>query len=409
MRMPDGRSPQEKAPPLPGPLLRFAEEREKTRGQCEDAPVGGRQPPSLLPVSFNPVIVPANRDQPNYFKMNQPLDPSPILQTAFGFWHSKVLLTAVEMGLFTKLAGQHLTGAALGGELKLHPRAIADFFDALVAMKFLDRDGDGPEAKYFNTPEGALFLDEASPRYIGGILVMLNARLFKFWHDLPEALRTGKPQNETKHGQKGVFEELYSDQSRLEQFMGAMAGISRLNFETFADKFQFSKYKTLCDIGGATGLLSIECAKKHPHLKCVSFDLPPVEPIARKHIAAAGLADRITTAHGDFFKDPLPKADVITMGMILHDWNLEKKMHLIRAAYDALPPGGALVAIEALIDDARRENVQGLMMSLNMLIEFGDAFDYTGADFRQWCGEAGFKRFEVIHLAGPSSAAVAYK
>jgi len=95
--------------------------------------------------------------------------------------------------------------------------------------------------------------------------------------------------------------------------------------------------------------------------------------------------------------------------MILHDWNLEKKMHLIRSAYDALPPGGALVAIEALIDDARRENVQGLLMSLNMLIEFGDAFDYSGADFRRWCGEAGFTRFETIHLAGSSSAAVAYK
>jgi predicted O-methyltransferase YrrM len=341
--------------------------------------------------------------------MSKPLDPSPILQTAFGFFHSKVLLTAVEMGLFTKLAGRRLTGAALGAELKLHPRAIADFFDALVAMKFLGREGDGPDAKYFNTPEGALYLDEASPRYIGGILVMLNARLFKFWNDLPEALRTGKPQNETKHGQKGVFEELYADLPRLEQFMGAMTGISRLNFEALAEKFDFSKYQTLCDVGGATGLLSIECAKKHPHLKCVSFDLPPVEPIARKHIAAAGLADRISIAGGDFFKDRLPKADVITMGMVLHDWNLEKKMHLIRAAYNALPPGGALVAVEALIDDARRENVQGLMMSLNMLIEFGDAFDYTGADFRKWCTEAGFKRFEVIHLAGPSSAAVAYK
>jgi len=121
------------------------------------------------------------------------------------------------------------------------------------------------------------------------------------------------------------------------------------------------------------------------------------------------LEDRVGTASGDFFKDPLPKADVITMGMILHDWNLEKKMHIIRSAYDALTPGGALVAIEALIDDARRENVQGLLMSLNMLIEFGDAFDYSGADFRKWCGEVGFKHFEVIHLAGPSSAAVAYK
>jgi hypothetical protein len=336
-------------------------------------------------------------------------NPSAILQTAFSFWSSKVLLTAVEFGVFTKLAGHQLTGTELGVELKLHPRGLADFFDALVAMKFLNREGDGPQSKYFNTPEGALFLDEKSPRYVGGILIMLNARLFKFWHDLPEALRTGKPQNEIKHGQKGMFEELYEELPRLEQFMGAMTGLSRINFEAFADKFDFSSFTTLCDIGGATGLLCMEVAKRHPQLKCTSFDLPPVEPIAKRHIAAAGLSGRVGTASGDFFKDPLPKADLITMGMILHDWNLEKKMHLIRAAYEALPPGGALVAIEALIDDARRENVQGLLMSLNMLIEFGDAFDYTGADFGKWCGEVGFKRFEVLHLAGASSAAVAYK
>lgn len=344
--------------------------------------------------------------------MTQPteqLSPGAILQTAFSFWSSKVLLTAVEFGVFTSLSQRRLTGAELGAELGLHPRGIYDFLDALVAMRFLDRDGDGPEARYHNTPEGALYLDSLSPRYVGGILVMLNARLFKFWHDLPEALRTGRPQNEAKHGQKGVFEELYDELPRLEQFMGAMTGLSRVNFEAFAAKFDFSRYQTLCDVGGATGLLSIEAARRHPHLRCVSFDLPPVEPIARRHIAALGLEDRIGTASGDFFKDPLPSADVITMGMILHDWNLEKKMHLIRSAYHALPPGGALVAIEALIDDARRENVFGLLMSLNMLIEFGDAFDYSGADFRQWCAEVGFQRFEVIHLAGASSAAVAYK
>jgi len=188
-----------------------------------------------------------------------------------------------------------------------------------------------------------------------------------------------------------------------------MTGLSRINFETLAAKYDFSKLKTLCDVGGATGLLCIEVASKHPHLKCISFDLPPVEPIARKSIAAAGLSERIGTANGDFFKDPLPKADVITMGMILHDWNLELKMHLVRAAYEALPPGGALIVVEALIDDARRENVFGLLMSLNMLIEFGDAFDFSGADFRNWCSEAGFRKFEVLHLAGAHSAAIAYK
>ena len=341
--------------------------------------------------------------------MNQPPAPDAILQTAFGFWNSKVLLSAVELGLFTALARRRLTGAELGKELGLHPRGIADFLDALVAMKFLEREGDGGDAKYFNTAAGELYLDCNSPRYIGGILEMLNVRLFKFWHDLPEALRTGQPQNETKEGGKGIFEALYADPAKLENFLGGMTGLSRINFEALGDKFDFSPYKTLCDVGGATGLLCIEVAKKHPRLQCVSFDLPPVEPVARKHIAAAGLSGRIEIASGDFFTDPLPRADVITMGMILHDWNLERKMQLIRAVYDALPEGGAFIAVEALIDDARRENVFGLLMSLNMLIEFGEAFDYSGADFEKWCREVGFKRFEVIHLAGPSSAAIAYK
>ena len=295
----------------------------------------------------------------------------------------------------------------LSKELGLHPRGIADFLDALVATKFLE--GDGADAKYFNIAAAELYLVRESPRYIGGILEMLNARLFKFRHDLPIALRTGQPQNETKECGKGIFEALYADPAKLENFLGGMTGISRMNFEALGDKFDFSPYTTLCDVGGATGLLCIEVAKKHPHLQCVSFDLPPVEPVARKHIAAAGLSDRIEIASGNFFTDPLPKADVITMGMILHDWNLERKMQLIRAAYDALPERGVFIAVEALIDDARRENVFGLLMSLNMLIEFGEAFDYSGADFERWCREVGFKRFEVIHLAGPSSAAIAYK
>ena len=341
--------------------------------------------------------------------MSITLDPSPILQTGFGFWSSKVLLSAVELEVFTVLKDRKLTGTELANEIRMHPRGISDFFDALVAMKFLEREGDGTAALYSNTELTALYLDRESPRYIGGILEMLNARLFRFWNDLPEALRTGKPQNETKHGDKGMFEELYAEPARLENFLGGMTGLSRLNFEAFAEKFDFTPFKTLCDIGGATGLLCLEVAKRHPHLRCVSFDLSVVEPIATKSIAAAGLRDRVSTASGDFFADSLPKADVITMGMILHDWNLERKKHLIHAAYEALPPGGAFVAIEALIDDARRENLFGLLMSLNMLIEFGDAFDYSGADFQTWCREAGFQRFEVIPLFGASSAAIAYK
>ena len=341
--------------------------------------------------------------------MNGSLDASRILTTGFGFWSSKVLLTAVQLEVFTVLGSDRLTGQELGQRLGLHPRGIWDFFDTLVALKFLDREGNGPQGLYKNTSESKEYLDKKSPNYIGGILEMCNERLYKFWDDLGPALKTGKPQNEVKHSQKPIFETLYEELPRLEQFMGAMSGISRGNFAALAEKFDFSKYKTLCDVGGATGLLSTLVAKRHPHMQCTSYDLPQVEPIAKSAIAREGLSDRIKTASGDFFKDSFPQADVITMGMILHDWNLENKKHLIKLAFDALPKGGAFIAVENIIDDERRENAFGLMMSLNMLIEFGDAFDYSGADFRKWCGEVGFKRFEVLHLAGPSSAAIAYK
>lgn len=337
------------------------------------------------------------------------LSPSHILQLGMGFFGSKTLLSAVELGLFTELAKRPMTGAEIAQSLALNSRAVPDFPDALVALGLLQRAGDSPDARYSNTPESAKFLDSQSPAYVGGILEMANARLYRFWADLTEALRTGKPQNETKHSEAPMFAKLYEEPERLEQFMNAMSGISAGNFTTFAQKFDFTGYRTLCDVGGATGQLSCMVAAAHPHMRCTSFDLPNVVPIAARRIKQAGLADRVTAVAGDFFADPLPRANVITMGMILHDWNLEKKKALIRKAYDALPEGGAFVVIEALIDNERRQNAFGLLMSLNMLIEFGDAFDYTAADFEGWCREAGFRRFDVIPLTGPSSAAVAYK
>ncbi|MEA2545740.1 MAG: hypothetical protein QOI09_1013, partial [Chloroflexota bacterium] len=300
-------------------------------------------------------------------------------------------------------------GEEIAERIGLHERAIYDFLDTLVALKLLERDGDGRKGRYRNTADTAVFLDKDSPAYIGGILEMSNARLYRFWGDLTEALQTGQPQNEIKHTGKPMFEELYSDPARLEQFMQAMKGVSAGNFHALAEKLDFSKYETVCDVGGATGQLCTILATRHPHLRCTSYDLPVVVPIAEKAISAAGLDDRVTAASGDFFADPLPRADVITMGLILHDWNLDRKMHLIRAAYDALPEGGAFIVIENLIDDARRENAFGLMMSLNMLIEFGDAFDFTGSDFAGWCREAGFKDVEIVPLTGPASAGIAHK
>ncbi len=337
------------------------------------------------------------------------LSPSRILEVGMSCWASRALQTAVKLGLFTTLGGKTMTGKELQAALGLHDRADPDFFDALVALGFLGRDGDGPGARYRNTDETAAFLDKSKPAYVGGILEMAHDRLYPFWADLIEGLKTGAPQNEIKRSGKGMFEELYSKPERLEQFIDAMTGVSSGNFAALARKFDFSKYETLCDVGGAAAALSLSVARAHPHMKLKSADLPAVTSIAKKKVAAAGLSARIEAVDVDFFNDAFPRADIITMGMILHDWNLENKKLLIGKAYDALPEGGAFIAIEHLIDDARRTNAFGLLMSLNMLIEFGEAFDFTGADFSRWCRQAGFARVEVIPLTDTASAAVAYK
>lgn len=335
--------------------------------------------------------------------------PTHIMETGMAFFASKTLLSAVKLGVFTALSGKTCSGKELQKALNLHERGVYDFLDALVALGFLNRTGLLETAAYNNTPETEIFLDRNKPSYIGGILEMANDRLYRFWADLDEALLTGKPQNELKLTGHSMFEELYKQPERLKQFINAMSGISVGNFMALAAKFDFSRYKTLCDIGGAAGVLSVQVAKQHAHLQCTSLDLPMVEPIAKESIAAQGMSDRVKTGNIDFFKDEFPKADVITMGMILHDWDLDNKKMLIKKAYNALPEGGAFIVVESLIDDDRRKNAFGLMMSLNMLIEFGVAFDYTGADFAKWTKEAGFRKTEVIPLAGPSSAAVAYK
>ncbi|WP_284614719.1 methyltransferase [Aquabacterium humicola] len=338
-----------------------------------------------------------------------PLTPDHLLQTGLAFFKSKTVLSAVELGLFDALADGPLTAEQLRERLQLHPRAVPDFTDALVALGLLEREGDGPLAAYRNTPETQAFAVRRDPRYVGGILEMANARLYPFWGDLTNALRTGQPQNEVRHGGASMFAKLYEDPARLEQFMAAMSGISAGNFQLLAEKFDWASVRTMADVGGATAQLSRILAKRHPHLWCTSLDLPEVTKIAQRHIDADGLTHRVGAWPLDFFADPFPTVDVITMGMVLHDWNLEKKLALMRKAYDALPDGGCLIAIDNLIDDQRRTNDFGLLMSLNMLIEFGDAFDYSGADFDGWAKEVGFTRTEVIPLAGPGAAAVAWK
>lgn len=330
--------------------------------------------------------------------------PERILSLGLGFWGSKTLLSAVEIGLFTELAKGSFDLETLSERLMLHSRSARDFLDALVALGMLERDGD----QYANTPETDLFLDRAKPSYIGGILEMANARLYPFWGSLTEALRTGQPQNEAKRGEN-FFTALYADPGRLKSFLEAMTGISMGTAIAIANKFPWDRYQTFVDLGTAQGGLPAQVAQAHNHLSGGGFDLPPVGPVFEEYVDSHGLGDRLRFYPGDFFEDPLPKADVLVMGRILHDWNLEEKKMLLGKVHEALPEGGALIVYDAVIDDERRENAFGLLMSLNMLIETPGGFDYTGADCCSWMRDAGFRETYVEHLVGPDSMVVGIK
>jgi hypothetical protein len=335
------------------------------------------------------------------------LTPSPekILQTGLAFWPSKVLLSAIEMRVFTELARGPEYFDALSGRLGLHPRSARDFLDSLVALGFLQRDGD----QYANTAETDLFLDRNKPSYVGGVLEMANQRLYPFWGHLTEALRTGQPQNEIKSGGPGLFETLYADPARLQGFLAAMTGLSRGANLTIARNFPWKDYETFADVGTAQGDFAAQVALANSHLSGVGFDLPEVEPIFGQYIASVGVADRVRFQAGDFFSNDLPRADVIMMGHILHDWDLPTKKMLIGKAFESLPSGGALIVYESIIDDDRSKNAFGLMMSLNMLIETPGGFDYTGADCSGWMKEAGFSATRVEHVVGPDSMVVGIK
>jgi hypothetical protein len=326
------------------------------------------------------------------------------MQLGMGFWGSKTLLSAVELGVFTELARGAKNGEDLRKKFGLHERSARDFFDALVALGMLKRDGD----VYSNTPETGLFLDRAKPSYIGGLLEMGNARLYPFWANLTTALKNGKPQNEIAGGED-LFAALYADPVRLKGFVSAMTGLSIGTGKMAAEKFPWKDFKSFIDVGCAQGGFTAQVALAHPHLTGGGFDLPAVGPIFDEYMKSHGVGGRMKFHPGSFFDDPLPKTDVIVMGHILHDWDLAKKRMLTRKAYDALPQGGAFVVYEAIIDNDRRENAFGLLMSLNMLIETQGGFDFTGADCEGWMKEAGFRATRVVHLAGPDSMVIGIK
>ncbi len=335
--------------------------------------------------------------------MTESPTPDNIMQLGSAFWASRTLLSAVELGLFTELAKAPGQCDQIREILGLHERGARDFLDALVALGMLERH----DGVYSNTPETDLYLDRAKPSYIGGLLEMFGARLYRNWAGLTTALQTGVSANETDTDDP--FEVIYDSPEHLKQFLSAMTGVSLGSGKAAAEAFPWGEYSSFIDVGCAQGGFTAQVALAHPHLSGGGFDLPKVGPIFEDYMASHNLSERMSFHPGNFFEDALPGADVIVMGHILHDWDLAQKRMLVRKAYDALPEGGAYIVYESIIDNDRRENAHGLLMSINMLMETPGGFDFTGADCEGWMQEAGFKETRVVHLTGPESMVIATK
>jgi hypothetical protein len=336
----------------------------------------------------------------------QEMSPKPdrILQLGYAFRASKALLSAVELDVFTALAEGPLELDCLRKKLRIAERGARDFFDALVALAMLERDQAG---RYRNAPETDRYLDARKQTYIGGDLVHLNARMYPSWNLLTLALRTGRPQGNASAAD--YFPTLYADQSALETFAKGMTGGSLLAAKAIAETFPWSQHKTMIDIGTAQGCLPVVIAQAHPHITGGGFDLPQVRSVFETYVSDHGLADRLQFNPGNFLSDPLPNADVLVMGRVLHNWDLATKKMLLGKAYDALPPDGVLLVYERLIDDDRRTNSAALLASLHMLIMTGGGFDFTSIDCIGWMREAGFRDARTQPLVSGQSMIIAFK
>jgi ubiquinone/menaquinone biosynthesis C-methylase UbiE len=330
--------------------------------------------------------------------------PDRIFEIGYAFWKSKALLSAVELGVFTSLGDGPLDGETLGARVGLNQRSGRDFLDALVALELLDRDAQG---RYANRSDSARYLDARKPTYVGGPLEQLNARLYRSWGELTQALRSGL--SPTGPLAQGGYATLYADKAAGQTFLRAMTGGSLVPAKKLAVTFPWHDYRTVVDVGTAQGCVPVEIARTHGHLSGGGFDLADVEPAFAGYVREHGLSDRLRFYPGDFLSDDLPTADVLIMGRILHNWELATKKRLLEKAYRALSSGGALILYDTLIDDARRARAHSLLASLNMLIETAGGFEYTDAECASWMQEAGFRKIRFEPLDSIYTAAIGIK
>lgn len=321
--------------------------------------------------------------------------PDRLIDLAWAFRASKAFLSAVELGVFTAVAAAPLSASALAAKVGIAERGARDFFDALVSLQLLERGTDG---RYCNSAEADFYLDRAKATYIGGDMEHANARIFPAWQKLTAALRTGGPA--TSLQPEDFYNALYEDPGSRRHFVSGMTGSGVVAARAIAAKPFLSAAKSVLDVGAAEGALLVELARCNDGLFGIGFDLPQVRAAFEEYVAGSGYADRLSFRSGNFLSDNFPQADLIIMGRVLHNWNLEIKRILLAKAYTALPPGGRIVVYERFIDDDRRRATTALLASLNMLIMTPGGFDFTVSDCIAWMAEAQFVDIMDEPLAG---------
>ncbi|MET9863934.1 methyltransferase [Streptomyces smyrnaeus] len=316
--------------------------------------------------------------------------PAGIIRLSNAFCDAKALLTAVELGLFTTLAEKGpATQEEIRKELGLHGRGLSDWLNLLAALGLLTREEGGR----FGNAEGAgTYLVRGSHTYVGGFLERSNRNLYPAWGKLTEALRTGQQQSGSD------FEEVTRNPHILRQFVGMMDALTHVVGPELVGKFDWSGHSSVLDIGGARGNLCSIIVKAQPHLQGHVFDLPPMEPLFDEKVAEYGLTGKVTFHGGSFFTDPLPSADVVTLGHVLHDWDEKQRGELVAKAYRSVNPGGALLIYDRMLDD-EPDHVENLVISLDMLLVTDGGSEYPVSEVVAHAGRAGFASTEVLPLS----------
>lgn len=328
-----------------------------------------------------------------------------LVDLGFGFAKARMLMTAVELDLFTLLSDRPLSAREVADARQLESRAVPTFLDSLVHLNVLTRIGK----QYAPTPTARMYLDSRSETYIGGLFQWLARRVSTFWPPLTSSLRDGRPVSEARDDGK-LFPGIYAAPESLKNFCEGMTGLSLLPARVIAEFKEWKNYSSVLDLGTAEGCFCAVLAKAQEHLNIIGFDLPALADSFGEFTRSKNVADRTIFVAGDFFEDPLPKADVAVLGHILHDWGVSGRRRLLQRVYDALPDGGMLVIYDMMSDvHGGGSPVLPLLMDLHMALVTPEGGEYTSQQCAEWVRDAGFRLVRIEPLPLAHTALIAIK